>query len=52
MNMFISSRGDLLCDEEVKGLWNKTGDEAVIHCWEIIEKYQWDLQALPLIQGD
>jgi hypothetical protein len=50
MNMFIRDRSELTCDEVCKGLWDKTDDEAFTQCFEVINKYQWDVQELPLVQ--
>ena len=49
MNMFIMDRSELTCDEVCKGLWGKTGDEAVLQCYQVINKYQWSTQKLPLL---
>ena len=35
-------------DELLEGLWYMTGDEAFMECMKIIDKYQWDVTALPL----
>lgn len=35
--------------EVVQGLWDKTGDAAFLQCQEVINEYQWDVQALPLV---
>lgn len=45
INMFIEDENS---DDITEGLWEKSGDEAHIQCFQIIEKYQWDVQALPL----
>lgn len=50
MNMFIKDRSDFTCDEVCHGLWNKTDNEAFTQCFEVINKYQWDVQTLPLLQ--
>jgi hypothetical protein len=47
--MFIYDTSEETCDEVCKGLWNKTGDQAFEQCFKIIEKYQWDVDKLPLI---
>ncbi|AGG57810.1 hypothetical protein VPBG_00038 [Vibrio phage helene 12B3] len=49
MNMFIYDTSEFTCDEACKGLWNKTGDQAFTQCFEIINKYQWDVENLPLV---
>lgn len=49
MNMFIYDCSEYTCDEVCKGLWNKTGDQAFTQCMEVINKYQWDTQKLPLV---
>lgn len=36
-------------DKLFEGLYNKTGDEAMIQICNVIEAYQWDLQKLPVV---
>lgn len=45
INMFIKDESD----EVVQGLWKKSGDAAFFQCQEVINKYQWDVQALPVV---
>ena len=47
INMFIKDENT--CFELTKGLWQKTGDEAMTQICEIIKAYQWDLQNLPVV---
>ncbi len=48
INTFIKDESD----EIVEGLWGKDGLDAVAQCYEIIEKYQWDIQNLPVVDRD
>jgi len=50
-NLFIKDSDPTTCDAVVKGLWDKTGDEAFVQCFKVIKYYQWDLQDLPLIDS-
>lgn len=50
MNMFIYYCSERTCDEVCKGLWEKTGEPAFEQCMEVINKYQWDTQNLPMIE--
>lgn len=45
INTFIKDE----TDPDLDGLWDKTDSVAAEHCFEIIKKYQWDVQKLPII---
>lgn len=51
-NLFIRDSDPTTCDPVVKGLWNKTGEEAFSQCFKIIEHYHWDVNELPLERED
>lgn len=50
MNLFIKDKSDLTCDECLKGLWQKDGKEALDQIAKVVEKYNWDLNQLPVIK--
>lgn len=47
INLFI--KDEQACEVMVKGLWNKTGDEAFQQIKDIIDVYQWDYNDLPVM---
>lgn len=45
--MFIKDEN---ADEELSGLWNQTNQVLAINqCLKVIDKYQWDMDKLPII---
>lgn len=47
-NLFIRDSDPTTCDPVVKGLWDKTEEDALIQCLKVIKHYHWDMNALPL----
>lgn len=46
INLFIKDESDPVLD----GLWEKNGEEAISQILEVIFKYQWDFNALVVVQ--
>lgn len=51
-SLFLKNTTDDNCDSIVKGLWEKTGEEAYEQINDIIKVYQWDLDDLPIMKKE
>ena len=50
VNLFI--KDEMSNEVMIKGLWEKTGEEAYEQINDIIQVYQWDLDDLPIMREE